>query len=463
MAFHWRARFFRAGLVPRLVLALAVLVPVFSSTRPAPEGASARFLNAEEATPDSIPGNAASAPGLERGRHLEHLGAQRWHDAGYLGQGVKIAILDTGFQGYKKFLGLALPELVQIRSFRRDGNAEAKGSQHGILCAEVVHALAPGAELLLANWEPDDPASFLDAVRWARQAGARVITCSLIMPSWSDGEGGGPVHAALEKLLGTGKAPGDILFFASAGNTAQRHWAGAFCPDQSGYHQWALKLKDNPLRPWGNERVAVELYGPSATPYNLAVIDTDSQAVVGQATMNRGFTGPGSLKTSSAEKGGCAVVRFLPNPEHTYSVRVQAPDRGQHAKDKFHLVALGGYLDRATRAGSIPFPADGARIQAVGAVDSVGKRLFYSSCGPNSCLPKPDFVATVPFASQCRERAFAGTSAAAPQAAALAALWCGRHPDWTVDQVTSAMRQSARDLGPPGHDSETGYGLIHLP
>ena len=100
---------------------------------------------------------------------------------------------------------------------------------------------------------------------------------------------------------------------------------------------------------------------------------------------------------------------------------------------------------------------------AVGAVDSGGKRLFYSSCGPNSCKPKPDFVATVPFASTCRERAFAGTSAAAPQAAALAALWCGRHPDWTVDQVTSAMRQSARDLGPPGHDSETGYGLIHLP
>src|SRR6516165_7511667 len=302
MAFHWRARFFRAGLVPRLVLALAVLVPVFSSTRLAPEGASARFLNAEEATPDSIPGNAASAPGLERGRHLEQLGAQRWHDAGYLGQGVKIAILDTGFQGYKKFLGLALPEQVQIRSFRRDGNAEAKGSQHGILCAEVVHALAPGAELLLANWEPDDPASFLDAVRWARQAGARVITCSLIMPSWSDGEGGGPVHAALERLLGAGNRAGDILFFASAGNTAQRHWAGAFCPDNRGFHQWARKQNENQLHPWGKERIAVELYGPSSIPYDLEVFDTDSHALVGRASMNRGFTGPASLKKGEADK-----------------------------------------------------------------------------------------------------------------------------------------------------------------
>jgi hypothetical protein len=461
MTFPSRARFLRA-LFPRLVLALAVLIPVFSGAQPASDGWRGRFFTAEEATPDSIPGQASAAPVLERARHLSQLGVKPWHDAGFLGQGVKIAILDTGFQGYRKFLGQALPEQVKVRSFRRDGNAEAKGSQHGILCAEVVHALAPKADLLLANWEPDDPAAFLDAVRWARQEGARVISCSLIMPSWSDGEGGGPVHAALERILGPGNGPTDILFFASAGNTAQRHWAGAFRPDKTGYHQWELKLKDNSLHPWSQERVAIELYGPSAIPYNLEVIDTDSQVVVGRASMNRGFTGLSNSKKGPADKGGCAVVRFLPNPDHTYSVRVHAPDSGQ-AKDKFHLVALGGYLDRTTRAGSIPFPADGSRIQAVGAVDSASKRMFYSSCGPNSCQPKPDFVAPVPFTSNCRDRAFSGTSAAAPQAAAAAALWCGRHPDWNVDQVTRAMRDSACDLGPPGHDCETGYGLIHLP
>jgi subtilisin family serine protease len=62
-----------------------------------------------------------------------------------------------------------------------------------------------------------------------------------------------------------------------------------------------------------------------------------------------------------------------------------------------------------------------------------------------------------------RERPFTGTSAAAPLAAALAALWWSRHRDWTADQVRKAMRSAARDLGPPGHDWETGYGLIHLP
>jgi subtilisin family serine protease len=100
---------------------------------------------------------------------------------------------------------------------------------------------------------------------------------------------------------------------------------------------------------------------------------------------------------------------------------------------------------------------------AVGAVDAAGRRLFYSSCGPNSRQPKPDLVAEVPFPSQWRARSFTGTSAAAPQAAGLAALWCSRHPGWTAAQVRSAMLAAACDLGPPGHDCETGFGRISLP
>ena len=100
---------------------------------------------------------------------------------------------------------------------------------------------------------------------------------------------------------------------------------------------------------------------------------------------------------------------------------------------------------------------------AVGAVDADGRRLFYSACGPNSPRPKPDFVAEVPFPSLWRAQPFSGTSAAAPEAAGLAALWWSRHPDWTAQQVRTAMRQTARDLGPPGHDWETGYGLVRLP
>src|SRR5262249_23234634 len=152
----------------------------------------------------------------ERAEHLAQLGVDRWHAAGTRGRGVKVAVLDSGFRGYKRVLGEILPAKVTAHSFRKDGNLEAKASQHGILCGEVVHDLAPDAELLLANWEPDDAESLLKAVRWARNQGAQVISCSVIMPNYSDGEGGGRVHESLARILGRGTEPGDVLLFASA-------------------------------------------------------------------------------------------------------------------------------------------------------------------------------------------------------------------------------------------------------
>ncbi len=100
------------------------------------------------------------------------LGVQSWLEQGFRGKGVKVAVLDSGFRGYGNYLGKGLPTKVQTRSFRKDGNLEARDSQHGILCGEVIHTLAPDAELFFANWEPNQPATFLEAVRWARSGGS---------------------------------------------------------------------------------------------------------------------------------------------------------------------------------------------------------------------------------------------------------------------------------------------------
>src|SRR5262249_16408809 len=151
-----------------------------------------------------VPQPDGSALALRQGR-LTELGVGRWHQAGHRGQGVKIAVLDSGFRGHRAFLGNGLPRNLLVKSFRQDGNLEARDSQHGLLCGEVLEGLGPDADLLLANWESDQPESFLAAVHWARGQGARIISCSLIMPSWSDGEGGGPVHAVLADLLGAGE------------------------------------------------------------------------------------------------------------------------------------------------------------------------------------------------------------------------------------------------------------------
>jgi subtilisin family serine protease len=271
------------------------------------------------------------------------------------------------------------------------------------------------------------------------------------MPGWSDGEGGGEVHQALARLLGPGRARQDLLCFASAGNTAQRHWAGRFCPDAAGHHQWSPGRTHNALTPWGGERVAVELYGPTHSLYELQVFDSDAGTLVG-----------GARAGADPKHPGRAIVRFEPDPRLRYYVCLRGPTHPEVA-EKFHLVVLGGNLERATAPGSIAFPGDGANVYAVGAVDAQGRRVSDSSCGPNSPSPKPDFVAVVPFPSQCRDRPFAGTSAAAPQAAGLAAVLLSRQPQAAPLQVIEALRSASEDLGPPGHDCETGYGLIRLP
>jgi subtilisin family serine protease len=376
---------------------------------------------------------------------LERMGVPAWHAAGWRGRGVTVAVLDSGFRGYRDRLGEALPEHVTARSFRADGDLEARDSQHGILCGEAVHAVAPEADLLLANWDADRPESFLDAVRWAKREGARVITCSLIMPTWSDGEGGGAVHRELADTLGS-----DVLFFASAGNTALRHWGGAFRDGGDGGHEWAPGRLDNRVTAEAGERPSAELCWPGDARYELVVFDRTAGREAGRG------------EPVVADGRGRAAVRFTAEAGHAYAVRVR---RTAGTPGRFHLVVLDGglALEEATRAGSVPFPGDGAEVVAVAATDADGGRMPYSSCGPNGPTPKPDLAAVVPFPSRWRPRPFAGTSAAAPQAAALAALLLSRHPDWTAAQAREALQSAARRPDATAPDADTGRGCVRLP
>jgi hypothetical protein len=406
-------------------------------------------LHAGGSTPDSLPATGDPDALLQQAQLLRKLGVDAWHKLGHRGRGLKVAILDSGFFGYRDHLGKSLPARITARSFREDGNLEARESQHGILCGEVIHTLAPDAELLFANWEPDHPETFLAAVRWAKEQGARIVSCSVIMPSWSDSEGHGPVHRELARILGQGSKPGDVLCFASAGNTAQRHWSGPFRDDGHDLHQWQPGVILNRISPWAEaDCVAVEVSWRGEADYSLCVQDL----TFGKAVDEQRGTAAGDYRR--------AVIRFAPRHGHRYAIELR---HVSGTPCPFHLVVLGAGLQYSTPQGSVCFPADGPEVVAVGAVGASERRLSYSACGPNSTAPKPDLVALVPFPSSWRPRPFAGTSAAAPQAAALAALLWARHPEWTAGAVRDALVRSVRKLGNKDHDPETGYGRLRLP
>lgn len=124
-------------------------------------------------------------------------------------------------------------------------------------------------------------------------------------------------------------------------------------------------------------------------------------------------------------------------------------------------------------------------VITVGAAGSAGRVESYSSRGPaidgeGRALrwTKPDLMApgtavvstraSVLAASGARsdeERYYTvmnGTSMAAPQVAAAAALLLDAHPELAPADVASLLQRSAADLGAAGVDVETGYGMLDV-
>ena len=272
------------------------------------------------------------------------------------------------------------------------------------------------------------------------------------MPNWSDGEGGGPVHNSLARLLGSGHDPQHMLFFASAGNTALRHWTGLFHANASGLHEWAPGRTINILRPWGPERVAVEMYGRTNLSCELQVFEESTGNLVGKT----------ALQTNSATSWGQAVVRFDPRPGQDYFVRVQcSSSMSEPCTDKFHLVILGGnlrILPRQVASLSIDdrtsWPLarwirrkNGWTIAPVG-LTPTGRTGFRGHGSISKQLSAPSLCRHV------RGRT-PGCSAGRPVLVTIPPRHARAN---SVHAATLAV-----DLYSPGHDCETGYGLLRLP
>jgi hypothetical protein len=85
------------------------------------------------------------------GEGVPLINAEDWHAQGLTGAGVKVAVLDLGFTGYGSLLGTELPASVTTMSFRQDEDLNG-GTEHGAAVAEIVHEVAPDADLYLVDW-----------------------------------------------------------------------------------------------------------------------------------------------------------------------------------------------------------------------------------------------------------------------------------------------------------------------
>lgn len=109
-------------------------------------------------------------------------------------------------------------------------------------------------------------------------------------------------------------------------------------------------------------------------------------------------------------------------------------------------------------------PADGVQVVSVGAVTRTGARAAFSSVGPTADgRLKPDVAAMGVNVKVARDvgngyGVASGTSFSCPLTAGVVALVLQAHPDYTVDHVRSALRDTASQAGTP--DNLLGWGIV---
>ena len=130
-------------------------------------------------------------------------------------------------------------------------------------------------------------------------------------------------------------------------------------------------------------------------------------------------------------------------------------------------VALGSLVVAASgnsgQEGSpIGYPAALAHVTTVAATDSSGAVASFSSRSSYVDLAAPGVGILVASAIGGNWQPEDGTSFSSPIVAGAAAwIWTAR-PELTASQVAEVLRRSARDIGPPGRDTASGFGLLDV-
>ena len=387
------------------------------------------------------------------------------HSRGITGKGVKIGIIDGGFTKYGELMQAGLlPKPAAAIAVNARQTLE-NTTQHGTGCAEIIHQMAPDAQLYLASVDLTT-GPILKAVQWMMSQGVQVINFSV--GSTYRGDGRDDLSLIVEET--TRKA--GMTWLVSAGNEGDAHWLGSSRNvHSSGFLQVgsagnAIKITArSPVTQlmlrwddWGNDpRV------PSATQdLDMFVLARNAQgawAVVAKADDPQ----------NGANAMPLEAVRFQTQPGQEFFVMIR-PTR-VNRQLRVHLYASGLHtgpdpkLEPAVSTGSIAAPALTRAAVAVGAVDVLSHSLApYSSQGPtDDGRTKPDIAAptgTTSAAYADQGGRFHGTSASAPHATGFAALLKQMMPQASSDRMRQALVTFVRPMGAAAPNDQYGFGHI---
>ena len=377
----------------------------------------------------------------------------------------------------------------------------ANTCDEGTAMLEIVHDLAPGAQLYFASAFVS-LTSFADNIRALRAAGCDIIIDDVfyfVETPFQDGQlaptntNGGAVIQAVKDVTASG-----ALYFSSAGNSGNLDagtagaWEGDFVdggatgaplPAAGRVHNFGGQ-NFNLLTVANTGGAPISLYwsdplGGSSNDYDLFRLNAAGTAIAAASTnIQNGTQDPiEQISQSLASprivvvKKNTAQARFL----HLNTNRGQLSIRTSGTTHGHATVTGDGAYGVAATPAVGPFPQAFSSANSVETFSSDGPRhIFYQANGTpitpadvsstgGQVLQKPDITAADGvsvtgvggFPSP-----FFGTSAAAPHAGAIAALIKSANPALTPAQIRTILIGAAIDIEAPGVDRDSGAGII---
>lgn len=434
------------------------------------------------------------------------------------GSGIKIGVLSDSIE--------ALDQLQRQGELPSDvivlpGQA-GSGSSEGTAMMELIHDLAPGAQLYFAS-AFGGVANFADNIRRLRAEGCDIIVDDVLYFNESPFQDG-PIARAVIDVTNSG-----ALYFSSAGNSGNKNdntsgvWEGDFADGgavtltirnangttrtvSGRAHDFdpgpGVAIQNPVFRTSSLARPATLFWsdplGASTNDYDLFLIsETGTSVVAASTTVQNGSQDPYEALTVPAApqpsgrrililKANSAQPRFLHISLNRNRFASSTPNalipafstdgqtRGHNsAPEAFGTAAV----DVATARGGA---FTGGAANPVETFSSDGfRRVFYNPDGtpirtnadgtPNVLAAtnggeiriKP-LIAAADGASTATPdfEQFFGTSAAAPHAAAIAGLVKSGNPQLSKTQIRDALLSTALDIEAPGIDRDSGYGIV---
>ena len=425
------------------------------------------------------------------------------------GTGIRVGVISDSFDvlgGYAFDVETgALPAGVQVLKEgpreKKDGKLSVK--DEGRAMAQLVYSIAPGAELFFATGF-GGAASFADSIRQLAAAGCQIIVDDVTeggVPWFQDGIVAQAVNTVVEDY--------GVAYFTSAGNFARNSYAAEVRPvDAASIAGLPAQLTSVPglvlhdfdpgpgvdvfqlaTFPEGTRSFHLELQWDQPWGANQSDIDVFMYAADGVTLLNRV---EGSHQTGgNPTLGGSGIVL----PQGVTQVQFVIAHAGGVAPTFVKWVSYHDdlQLEYATASSTIVGHANSTTAAAVGASEYFRTPAYrespalladFSSWGGTPILfaedgtrlpaaevrEQPRFVApqfgNTSFFGQAADWEFdglpnfSGTSAAAPNAAAVAALMMHLDPTLSAAEIVAALEATAVDMREAGHDFATGHGLI---